>query len=97
MKKKSTVFLSMIMMVLLAAGCAGIPAAAPQAAAGAEAIQDGPAAEDSGPQFFTKGVYANYAKEAEEPSRTYFYVFAADNYGYTADGEKEGIGLPFDT
>lgn len=46
--------------------------------------------------YFAKGVYYNYAKEAEDPDKTYFYVFSDDSYGYTADGANEGIGLPFD-
>ncbi len=49
-----------------------------------------------GAPYFTKGVYYNYAKEAENPDKTYFYVFSDDSYGYTADGANEGIGLPFD-
>lgn len=48
------------------------------------------------PPYFTKGVYANYAREAENPSKTYFYVFNTEDYGYTADGENDDIGLPFD-
>ncbi len=46
---------------------------------------------------FKKGVYVNYAKDAENPPKTYFYVFEDDTYGYTADGEKDGIGVPFAT
>ena len=45
--------------------------------------------------YFTKGVYYNYAKDAENPPLTYFYVFYDENTGYTADGENNGIGLPF--
>ena len=48
------------------------------------------------PPYFTKGVYVNYAKEAEDPPKTYFYVFNDENYGHTEDGAHEGIGLPFD-
>ena len=52
-------------------------------------------AEVPGAPYFTKGVYYNYAKDAESPDKTYFYVFNADTYGYTADGAANGIGLPF--
>ncbi len=45
-------------------------------------------------KYFKKGVYANYAKEAENDEKTYFYVFSEDWYGYTEDG-KTGMGLPF--
>ena len=48
------------------------------------------------PPYFSKGVYVNYAKEAEDPSKTYFYVFNDETYGHTEDGEHNGIGLPFD-
>ncbi|MCR4787387.1 MAG: hypothetical protein K5888_02265 [Lachnospiraceae bacterium] len=54
-------------------------------------------AEVPGAPYFAKGVYYNYAKEAENPDKTYFYVFSDNDYGYTADGANEGIGLPFDT
>ena len=47
--------------------------------------------------YFLKGVYVNYAKDAVNPNKTYFYVFSGDTYGYTADGEHDDIGLPFDT
>lgn len=46
--------------------------------------------------YFEAGVYANYAKEAEDPTKTYFYVFNTQDYGYTADGEADDAGLPFD-
>ena len=52
-------------------------------------------AEIPGAPYFTKGVYVNYAKEAELPPLTYFYVFNAEDHGYTADGAAEGIGVPF--
>lgn len=45
--------------------------------------------------YFQKGVYVNYVKEAEEPSKTYFYVFSEDTYGHTDDGVSD-MGLPFD-
>jgi hypothetical protein len=46
--------------------------------------------------YFAKGVYANYSEELDNPNKDYFYVFSDDNYGYTADGANNGIGLPFD-
>ena len=46
--------------------------------------------------YFTKGVYACFSEELQDPAKTYFYVFSADDHGYTADGENEGIGVPFD-
>ncbi|SFC25988.1 hypothetical protein [Butyrivibrio sp. YAB3001] len=48
-----------------------------------------------GAPYFTKGVYANYAEELENPTKHYFYVFNEETYGYTADGDNNGIGLPF--
>ncbi|SHI46489.1 hypothetical protein [Pseudobutyrivibrio xylanivorans] len=36
--------------------------------------------------YFTKGVYANYAAEAENPDKTYFYVFYGDGSGSIDDG-----------
>ncbi len=45
--------------------------------------------------YFTKGVYANYSSEIENPEKNYFYVFSEDTYGYT-DDSNTGIGLPFD-
>ncbi len=44
--------------------------------------------------YFTKGVYTNYAQEAENPTKDYFYVFSGDDYGYTDDA-RSGVGLPF--
>ena len=44
--------------------------------------------------YFTKGVYVNYAVDAEDPPQTYFYVFYDEASGYTEDGTN-GIGLPF--
>lgn len=46
--------------------------------------------------YFKKGVYVNYSAEAENPPKTYFYVFNTDGYGRTEDGANDGIGLPFD-
>lgn len=43
---------------------------------------------------FEKGVYVNYAKEAENPPKTYFYVFNDTTYGHTDDASS-GTGLPF--
>ena len=37
-------------------------------------------------QYFTKGVYANYASDAENPEKTYFYVFFGDGSGSIEDG-----------
>ncbi len=45
--------------------------------------------------YFRKGVYVNYAVEAENPPKDQFYVFSDDNYGYTDDAVT-GMGLPFD-
>lgn len=45
--------------------------------------------------YFRKGVYVNYAAEAESPTKDQFYVFSDDNYGYTDDATT-GMGLPFD-
>ncbi len=58
----------------------------------AESEESSEVATDS---YFIKGVYANYAKEAENPQKAYFYVFSEDTYGYTADGENNDMGLPF--
>lgn len=44
--------------------------------------------------FFSKGVYVNYAAEAENPPRNYFYVFNDEGAGHTDDGNV-GIGVPF--
>lgn len=46
--------------------------------------------------YFKKGVYANYSADAQNPPKTYFYVFNTDDYGRTEDGANDGIGLPFD-
>ena len=61
----------------------------------AEAETQEPAETFEAP-YFTKGVYASYAAEAENPTRTYFYVFTDETYGYTQDGEAENTGVPFD-
>ncbi len=51
------------------------------------AMADEPAAEVATTDaIFTKGVYANYAAEAENPDKTYFYVFDNDGTGHTDDG-----------
>lgn len=39
--------------------------------------------------YFTKGVYASYAAEAENPEKTYFYVFSGDGWGSIEDGETD--------
>ena len=50
--------------------------------------------ENQGAPYFTKGVYVNYAKEAENPTRDYFYVFQNEGAGHTDDGTA-GVGVPF--
>ena len=69
--------------------------------AGKEEGTDASAAEASSKEaeqsaYFTKGVYVNYAKEAENPDKNYFYIFSGDDYGYTEDATN-GMGLPFDS
>ena len=44
--------------------------------------------------YFAKGVYVNYAEEAENPTKDYYYVFYDEGSGRTDDGSV-GIGLPF--
>lgn len=44
--------------------------------------------------YFTKGVYVNYAVEAENPPMDYFYAFYDEGAGFTDDGTA-GIGVPF--
>ncbi len=66
---------------------------------GKEAVTEDTAAEASTDKaeqgaYFTKGVYVNYAKEAENPDKNYFYIFNDGSNGYTEDGTN-GIGLPF--
>ncbi|MBQ6587336.1 MAG: hypothetical protein IJI01_01500 [Butyrivibrio sp.] len=46
-------------------------------------------------QYFKKGVYVNYAKDAEDPAKNYFYVFNGDDWGRTEEGSN-GAGIPFD-
>ncbi len=46
--------------------------------------------------FFEKGVYANYAEGLEEPDKNYFYIFNSEVHGFTADGDHDGIGVPFE-
>lgn len=70
------------------------PAAEPVAEAEQTVEAEAPAELPAAP-YFTKGVYANYSEELENPDMTYFYVFNDETYGYTADGANEGIGLPF--
>ena len=65
----------------------------------AEEVSESEQAEDTASTevaapFFAKGVYANYAAEAENPPKDYFYVFYDEQTGYTEDGNN-GIGLPF--
>ncbi len=54
------------------------------------------ASEVPGAPYFSKGVYANYSEELDDPEKTYFYIFSEDSCGYTADGANGGIGVPFD-
>ncbi|MBR4667476.1 MAG: hypothetical protein IKO76_01815 [Butyrivibrio sp.] len=37
-------------------------------------------------EYFTRGVYVNYSAEAENPDKTYFYVFEGDGCGHIEDG-----------
>ncbi len=60
-----------------------------------DSIEDDIMQTAAGEVYFTKGVYVNYAKEAENPDKTYFYVFNGADYGYTEDGTT-GTGVPFD-
>ncbi len=51
------------------------------------AMADEPAVNEAAADaYFTKGVYANYAAELENPEKTYFYVFDADGTGHIDDG-----------
>ena len=45
--------------------------------------------------YFSKGVYVSYAKEAEDPPKTHFYIFTDNNNGHTEDASQGGIGAPF--
>ena len=38
---------------------------------------------------FSRGVYVNYAKDAENPDKTYFYVFNGDGTGSIEDGAAD--------
>ncbi|WP_029232272.1 hypothetical protein [Butyrivibrio sp. VCB2006] len=51
--------------------------------------------DEEGAPIFKKGVYVNYAKEAENPTKNYFYVFNDEGWGHTEDSEN-GAGVPFD-
>lgn len=44
--------------------------------------------------YFIKGVYVNYAEEAENPPNDYYYIFDNEQAGHTDDGSV-GIGVPF--
>ncbi len=37
-------------------------------------------------EYFQRGVYASYAADAENPDKTYFYVFEGDGCGHIEDG-----------
>ncbi len=96
---------TLILGMLLLTGCGSNEPATAEAQeavaaeASVEAVAETPkeetTAEVPAPPYFTKGVYVNYAKDAANPPKTYFYVFNGEDYGYTADGEHEGIGVPY--
>jgi hypothetical protein len=71
-------------------------ASAENASSAVLGVSKQPEAEIPAAPYFIKGVYVNYAKEAENPAKTYFYVFNDETYGHTEDGEHDGIGLPFE-
>ena len=92
--KKTVSFLTITTVAgMLLIGCGSGVQGAPDAAqtAAGETSDTVPAAP-----YFTKGVYANYSGELDNPVKTYFYIFSDDTYGYTEDGANGGIGLPFD-
>ncbi len=95
-----SLFLAAVMTAVMLSGCDGIKITLNRAD-GDVTIAPAEGSKEAEPEqettYFTKGVYVNYAAEAQDPPLTYFYVFTGDSYGYTADGENEGIGLPFDT
>ncbi len=91
--RKGIVFgMAVTMAMAVLAGCGEGSNQVQESTAEASVTQEAASAP-----YFSKGVYANYAKEAENPPKTYFYVFSDDSYGYTADGENDDLGLPFDT
>ncbi|MCR5556835.1 MAG: hypothetical protein K6F75_04645 [Butyrivibrio sp.] len=51
-----------------------------------ETAKEEPKEAEAVENYFTKGVYVNYAADAENPDKTYFYVFNGDGSGYTDDG-----------
>ena len=102
--KYAALFLALAMTGTLLAGCGSAQGgqgaaqsteAAEAPAAGTEEAQEADAAEIPAAPYFTEGVYANYSSELEDPSKTYFYVFNGEDVGYTADGDNDGIGVPF--
>ncbi|MBO4901018.1 MAG: hypothetical protein J5509_12095, partial [Lachnospiraceae bacterium] len=95
MKKKNAKHLILSLMVasVMLAGCGNTQDTAAVTQTN-EASETNEAAETL--TGFSKGVYVNYAKEAVDPPKTYFYVFSEDNYGYVADGENNDMGYPFD-
>ena len=111
LKKASAVIMAISMAGMIMTGCgkneeAAQPADAQVEETGTEeATAEEPqtadttteaASEVPGAPYFTKGsVYANYSEELENPDKTYFYIISGDDYGYTADGEHDGVGVPF--
>ena len=64
------------------------------------AIEDDQVAKDAEPttesentaatdEYFPRGVYVNYAAEAENPDKTYFYVFEGNGCGHIEDGATD--------
>ena len=101
--KTASLLMTAALAGMLLAGCGGkkdtaqnqavtaIPAAEASSEAPAEASEEAPKAP-----FFEKGVYANYAEGLEEPDKNYFYIFNSEVHGFTADGDHDGIGVPFE-
>ncbi|QFJ56044.1 hypothetical protein [Pseudobutyrivibrio xylanivorans] len=76
-------------------GCgssAGQAAGKESATLSEEAAPTSASEEKVGAPYFTKGVYANYSSELDNPTKDYFYVFYDEGAGYTDDGVS---GLPF--
>ena len=97
-KRLIMLMLSAFMAGSLLTGCGNNSGdAAPADGTVAETVQETETVAEAATEdtlYFTKGVYINYAKEAENPDKTYFYVFQEDTYGHTDDGAT-GTGVPF--